>query len=160
MTFYYTRGRHAFKFEMLFNRFEYYHRHPTNYNRGQISIQPARRPSWPESYTKKNIIETPGSNQTRMPRYYTYGFYAQDDWRATSRVTLNLGLRYEPASVPLDRNGLNWTFRSYTDTTPTNGAPFLNPTWKNFSPRVGFAWDVRGNGKTSVRAAFGEYYDV
>src|SRR5262249_12019354 len=46
------------------------------------------------------------------------------------------------------------------DAAPTPGPPFKNPTLHNFSPRIGFAWDVQGNGKTSVRGGFGLLYDV
>ncbi len=47
-----------------------------------------------------------------------------------------------------------------TTTTGTNGRPYINPYYHNFSPRVGLAWDVTGNGKTSVRASFGKYFDI
>ena len=154
---YYTKGKHAFKFGTLLNRIEYYTL-SVNYTRGTPAFSNLA------SYLAGNYtlvtIETPGSNQTREVRFYTYGFYGQDDWRVTPRLTLNLGLRYEPSSVPFDRRGLNNAFRNLTDPAPTPGAPFANGSYKNISPRVGLAWNVRGNGKTSVRAAFGEYYDV
>jgi hypothetical protein len=89
------------------------------------------------------------------------GLYIQDDVRATPRLTLNLGLRYEFFTVPADDQGRDWQIRNvYTDTTTTNGSPFQNPSLKNFAPRVGFAWDVKGDGSMSVRGGAGVYYDT
>ncbi|MFN7929176.1 MAG: TonB-dependent receptor [Blastocatellia bacterium] len=59
--------------------------------------------------------------------------FAQDNWRAHSRLTLNLGLRYEMQTLTAERN--------------------------NFAPRLGFAWDVRGDGATVIRGGGGVFYD-
>ncbi len=156
---YYTKGKHAFKFGVLFNRFEYYTL-SSNYARGNPAFSNIAN-FLAGKYTQV-VAESPTQNdQTREVRFYTYGTYAQDDWRVSSRLTLNLGLRYEPASTPFDRHGANYALRNLaTDSAETPGAPFLNATHKNISPRVGLAWNVRGNGKTAIRAAFGEFYDV
>ena len=104
---------------------------------------------------------TPGSIVDRTYRYTTYGFYAQDDWRATNRFTLNLGLRYEFHSNFAERFGHGAALRDLVrDKDTTVGDVFENPSLKNFSPRLGFAWDVRGDGKTAVRGGFGLLYDV
>ncbi len=74
-----------------------------------------------------------------------------------------MGLRYEFSTLPIERFGNNWVIINLTNpatTTGTDGQPFINPYYKNFSPRVGLAWDVTGNGKTSVRASFGKYFDI
>jgi hypothetical protein len=104
-------------------------------------------------------------------RYETYGFYGQDDWRVTSRLTLNLGLRYEFNTTPVESQGYQTTILNpgaRVDvvggagwTNPLVTEPYLrNPSLKNFSPRFGFAFDPTGKGKTSIRGAYGIYYDI
>ena len=86
-----------------------------------------------------------------------YAAFAQDDWRITSRLTLNLGIRYELNTVVSEKNGEMANFDPirgiYQTDTPYNG------DHNNFAPRVGLAWDVFGNGKTVVRAAGGILYE-
>lgn len=100
----------------------------------------------------------PGSLSPRDIRQTTVAAYVQDDWRVRRNLTLNLGLRYEFATVPTEVNGKLDNLRTLTAAAPTLGSPyFSNPTYKNFEPRVGFAWDPFHDGKTAVRAAFGVY---
>jgi carboxypeptidase family protein/TonB-dependent receptor-like protein len=90
-----------------------------------------------------------------------FGFYVQDDYRVTSNLTLNLGARYEFFTVPSDRDGLD-AYLPDVLTSPDTvlGGPFLNPSLGNIAPRLGFAWDVTGDGRTSVRGGSGLYYDT
>jgi hypothetical protein len=116
---------------------------------------------------------TPVADTRRDWDYWTIGAYLQDDWRTTSRLTVNLGVRYEMATVPSDTSGKNYGYSNIAkgdmNCTVTNnpstciaqhGPIWQNPTLKNFSPRVGFAWNPYGNGKTSVRGGYGIYYDI
>ena len=94
----------------------------------------------------------------RDMRQTIVGVYALDDWRAKPNLTLNLGLRYEPSSVPTEATGKLTNLPSLTAMTPHLGSPyFSNATKRNFEPRVGLAWDPFRNGKTSVRGGFGIY---
>lgn len=102
----------------------------------------------------------PGSVPDRANRAWLFGAYLQDDFKITPRLTLNLGVRYAPNTVPSDAEGRDSNLRNVvTDTQVTRGPLFENPSLGNVGPRVGFAWDPKGDGKTSVRGGFGLYHD-
>ncbi len=94
-------------------------------------------------------------------RQTLFGGYIQDDWRWIPNLTLNLGLRYEMATIPTEIHGKLSNLRDLSSGTPHIGDPFFNSnsTTKNFEPRIGFAWDPFRNGKMAVRGGAG-LFDV
>jgi Carboxypeptidase regulatory-like domain/TonB dependent receptor len=95
-----------------------------------------------------------------------FAFYAQDDWRVLPKLTLNLGLRWEYDSNLTGTSSAHDPCPNLT-TVPTIPCTWManvidlkkHPDTKDFSPRVGFAYDPFGMGKTVVRGGYGIYYD-
>ena len=102
----------------------------------------------------------PGSDPSRSYVQYVYGTYFQDDWKMRPNFTWNLGLRYEPFTSPSEKHGRMSMLKDWVHDTAfdTHIGFFKSPSKKNFSPRVGFAWDPSGNGKTAVRGGFGLFF--
>ena len=96
----------------------------------------------------------------RKYRQWLFAAFVQDDVRLSSRLTANVGLRYEFITTPTEADGKISNLRNVTDRELTvGGAWHNNPSLRNFAPRLGLAWDPFGTGKTSVRAGFGLFYD-
>jgi hypothetical protein len=120
-----------------------------------------------------------GTNGDQHKRSKYIALYAADIWKVSRKLTLNYGLRWEPYFPMLNLDGGAMHFdldalRKGIKTTVYNNLPpgvffngdpgfpglaMMNNHWWDFSPRVGLAWDVAGDGLTSVRASLGTFYD-
>ena len=103
---------------------------------------------------------TPEAQFDRYWRFTLFGFYFQDDYQLSPRISLNGGLRYEFSTMPQDIYGRDSALPDLTASAPVVGPLYENPTYTNLSPRVGFAWDATGDGKTSVRGGYGLYFNT
>lgn len=83
------------------------------------------------------------------------GVFAQDNWKFSPRLTLELGLRWDHEALPAPSS----EFTSATGNfTPYNGLTNHPNQWDNFGPRIGFSYDLYGGGKTILRGGWGMYY--
>ena len=95
----------------------------------------------------------------RIWRNAYFGWFVQDQYRASDRVTLDLGFRHEIWTGPSDQEGRCSNLTNDMDTESTVGCPLFESQTRNFAPRLGVAWDVTGTGRTSLRTGFGIFYD-
>jgi outer membrane receptor protein involved in Fe transport len=150
-----TRGTHALKFGLAIEHMQYNHQVTQafngNFNFGSLQSFLADTPT-------SVLILGPNASEVGT-RQTLYGLYLQDDWRLRPNLTLNLGIRYEPTTLPTEAHNRFQVLHNLTDPTltPVHTLWPHNATLLNFAPRVGLSWDPLHNGKTAVRAGFGVF---
>jgi len=162
----YLRGKHAFKFGGEI-RDDQVHQATFRAGRGRIRF-PGDGVAPGSSPLEDFLAGIPGGttflagDPTRNITQWLYAGYAQDDWRITPRVTLNLGFRYELQGVPKEAKNLFGNFEPSIgfEQVGKNINSIYNGDHKNFSPRLGVAWDVTGKGTTIVRAGGSIIYSL
>src|SRR5438552_1495082 len=103
------------------------------------------------------------------PHFYvrtgTYGWFLQDDWKVTPRLTLNVGLRYEYNIPIFDHRNILSNFNPATgaiDLQGQNGVPsgIWDANYKDFEPRFGFSFQPFRSSRTVVRGGYGIFYNA
>ena len=113
------------------------------------------------SYTPVILPNGQPSYANRDFRDFEFFPYVQDDWKVTPKLTLNLGVRWEFLTNPVDQHNQLYQITNFATATSFTNVPNVmasNPNWKNIAPRVGFAYDPFANHKTSIRGGFGMFY--
>ncbi len=189
----YTRGKHTFRFGGEFRRGstnntrDRYGKGRIRFAGGQLSLLCNCLPGGRDSTPLEDFLaglprgavngKTGGrffvGNSERHVSINSFGFFAQDDWRISPRVTINAGLRYDYNGViheendrlanfnPLDASGHFSTTAALGIAQVGHGigSPY-NPDRNNFAPRVGVSWDPWGRGKTIFRVGGGMSYEI
>src|SRR6185436_1807452 len=102
----------------------------------------------PSTYPDRLSIRVPGPSEYTQKEHFFTGFI-QDKWKAADRLTVSLGLRYDLEKIPFQELD-----------NPKFADPNDYPVDRNnISPRVGFAYDLKGDGKTALRGGIGRFYD-
>ena len=155
----YLHGKHAFKFGGEYTYVETTSG-ATSHAKGQIKFSSLE--GFLQGTVGKGSSIFVGDAVRDVHTNHFAGFF-QDDYRATARITINLGVRYELGTVWADANN---RLGNFDPNSPTGfvqvgdgiTAPY-NPDHRDWSPRAGFAWDIFGNQKTVLRAGAGLLYE-
>jgi len=112
-----------------------------------------------------------GNDLTRF-RQHEWAVFGQDTWKVTSRFTAILGIRYAFNGVPYEKDGNFANFYgdasapvpasgyfTFTPVGPGTGRQLYADSWKLIEPRLGFAYDLHGDGRTAIRGGFGIFHD-
>jgi hypothetical protein len=168
----YVRGPHNFQFGVNYLRLQYLNR--TDYP-GQLSFS-STFTGYSDADAAFGLVTSVQANSPLVQGGVSHAIfsYLQDDWRATSRLTVNLGARYELPFQWYQPNGYASTFEPGHQSTVFPGAigglafpgdpgvlRSLVPTdFNGIVPRVGLAYDVFGTGRLAIRAGFGMFFDA
>ena len=169
-----TVGRHALKFGGEFRTGSTSNTRDT-YGKGRVDFRSTNVDcdADPENGCDLTSLEALVSGNYRNGRVFegdsqrnvsqkSFGFFVQDNWRATPRLTISAGLRWD-VSLPITAdNNLIGNFQAATGLQQVGqqiSQPY-NTDWNNFAPRLGFAYDMFGDGKTVLRAGAGIIYEI
>ena len=171
----YLRGNHHLKFGGEVSRFRFNTRGASN-QRGTVLFDGSQNGIIPRSAVNQRagaladlLLGLPfQANITtgqfgRGYRDWNWAFYAQDNWRFSPRLTLNYGLRYDYVTPWTEVNNKLSNFlpgQGIVTPDSRNFSRLYKPGFFNFAPRVGLAWDLTGQSRTILRAAFGIRYDT
>ncbi len=164
----YTRGKHLIKFGGEF-RLNNYNATNSGGLKGTLSFGTTAAFTTPTTATPlEDFLAGQLSSGTvllgnpqRTITWQSYAGFVQDDWRVTSRITLNLGLRYEvqtPIWDEVNKELGDFSPGSATGLVQQSGGALTKTDYNNVMPRLGIAWDVTGKGTTILRAGAGIYY--
>ncbi len=167
-SFTYIHGRHSFKMGGDLRRREHGFFQVQNtrgdlYYTGQFTNEPLA--DFLIGYTQ-SLFRDAQTGSYDM-RWWEFGTYLMDDFRASSKLTLNLGLRYDIYTPMVEEHNrlANFDFATglfvapgITPGTTRSGDVVTN--WKNFSPRIGFAYSLGSDNKTALRGGYGIFYDM
>ena len=156
-TFSWTRGKHSFKFGGQYNHFIYpqFFLPRSNGDNQYGTANAFINDILPDNPGR--TLRGAGTGSFLGTQSSFYGF-AQDDFKFSPRLTLNLGVRYEYWTNPVGASEQALNAVSNAPGLITFGNPQTDKN--NIAPRIGFAYDPRGNGKTAIRGGFGIAYDV
>ncbi len=154
----YTRGSHSLKFGVKYQRYQQNH-NQSNREFGVFEFGGL------QSFLENDPDEFGGSRPDgrdfiRSDRQHIPALFIQDDFQATPNLTLNLGLRWEIATANRENHGKQSQINVFTDSISRAQSPNYSIPSDNFAPRVGFAWDPFGDGKTAIRGGFGMFHQM
>lgn len=152
-----VKGNHALKTGFNYEHFRYNGNSETR-TRGRLRFRSLS--DFLKGTTRDFELAKPGSDFQRDYRQSLVGLYVQDDIRVGQRLVVNAGVRWEFVTTPTEKNGKVSNLRNFSDPAVTVGGDlFKNHTKRDIAPRLGFVWDVSGNGKTAIRGGYGLFYD-
>lgn len=169
------RGRHSLKMGFDFQRSQIFLVFPNRPN-GDFTINGSASGNVTADFLLGRAAQFRQGGGDPSKHFFgaTYGFYLQDDWKVSRRLTLNVGLRYDLGLPYYDKYGRVASFQPGLKSTVRPDAPLnllypgdsglpratIQTDSNNFAPRFGFAYGLTGDGATSIRGGYGVFYDT